>query len=150
MILILAGFCLALLTLTFSSEYNRQDNLIWNLIRNILGGEIVLRESAFTVVPDRDEKVYGKFQDYRSEHPEYNSLSEDEAIERFYADRYKDKMHRMEFQLKLKKKKIQVEQEQIALPYKYLFIASVVFICIGFIMIIMHIVRKKRLQKEHG
>ena len=148
--MILAGICLALLSLTFSSEYNKQDNLIWNLIRNIFSGEIVLRESAFTIVPDRDEKVYMEFQNYRSEHPEYSSLSENEAIERFYADRYKDKMHRMEFQLKLKKKKIQVEQEQIALPYKYLFIVSVVFICIGFILIIMHIVRKKCLRKEHG
>lgn len=150
LILIMAGICLALVALMFSSEYNRKDNLIWNLIRSIISGEVVFRERAFTVVQDRDEKVYGEFQDYRSEHPEYNSLPEDEIIERFYADHYRDKMHRMEFQLKLNKKKIQVEQEQIALPYKYVFISSVLFICIGFVLLIMHIVRKKRLRKEHG
>jgi len=150
MILIMTGICLALVALMFSSEYNRQDNLIWNFVRSVLSGEVVFRESAFTVVPDRDEKIYREFQDYRSEHPEDRPLSEDEGIERFYANRYKDSMHRMEFQLKLKKKKIQVEKEQIALPYKYLFIASVVFIFTGFILIIMHIVSTKRLRKENG
>jgi len=149
-ILTLAGIGLALGTLMFSSEYSRQDNLILNLARSILGGEIVLREGEFTVVPDRDEKLYTEFQDYMSAHPEYNSLSENEAVDRFYVDRYRDTMHRMEFMLKLKKKQIQVEQPQMALPYKYVFILSVLLLSAGIILITMHIVRKKRQQKEKG
>ena len=146
-ILIVSGISLASVILMFSSEYNKQDNILWNLIRNILGGEVVLRERVFTVVPDRDERVYAEFQAYRSEHPELGGLSEDEVIERFYTDHYRDKMPRMEFQLKLNKKKIDIEHEQIALPYKYVFIACIVFIFAGLIMVITHRARKKRIRE---
>ena len=146
-ILIVSGISLASVILMFSSEYTKQDNLLWNLIRSILGGEVVLRERVFTVIPDRDERVYAEFQAYRSEHREFGSLSEDEVIERFYVDHYKERMPRMEFQLKLKKKKIDIEQEQIALPYKYVFIVCVVFILAGLIMIITQRARKKRIRE---
>lgn len=145
MILILTGICLTAFSLPFASEYAGDGNIFWKLIQNIISGEIVFRERSFNLIPDRDQKMYKELQEYSSIDPEFNNLSEDEMIERFYDDRYRDTMRKIEFQLKLKKKKVQVVREKIALPYRYVFLVSVLFVCTGVILVIIHIRHKKSL-----
>jgi hypothetical protein len=130
-IFIIAGIILPIFILPLSSEYYPKGNFFWNIIRNAVTGEIVIRDSIFEVVPDRDDKLYKEFNEYRQGHPESTTLSEEEIIERFYQDRYMDKMHGMELRLKLQKQQVVTHRSKVIIPYRYVIISGVVLILTG-------------------
>ncbi len=130
-ILIIAGIILPVFTLHFSSGYYTRDSFFWNIIRNVVTGEIIVRDSIFEVVPDRDENLYGEFNEYKVKHPEYKTLSNEEIIEKFYNENYRDKMYGMEFRLKLQKQKVITHKSKVVIPYRYIFIIGVVLIFTG-------------------
>ena len=70
------------------------------------------------------------------------TLSEDEAMKKFYEDRYREKMYQNEFRLKMGKKKIITHRPKIAIPYKYVSLAGVILIFIG----IGIVVRKAKMR----
>ena len=146
-VLILAGIILPLSTLPLSSEYYTEDSFFWNIVRNVVTGQIIIRESVFEVAPDRDEDLYKQFHDYRTKHPEYRTLPEEEIIEKFYQEMYRDTMSGMEFRLKIEKQKIIIQKDKVAIPYRYVLIFGVVLIVTGTgIMTILKIrsMRRKR------
>ena len=130
-ILIIAGIILPVFTLLLSSEYYTKDSFFWNIIRNVVTGEVIVRDSVFEVVPDRDENLYREFNKYKMKHPEYEKLPEGKIIEKFYQENYRNKMHGVEFRLKLQKEKIVTHQSKIVIPYRYIFVFSVVLIFTG-------------------
>lgn len=140
-VLIFVGIGMPLLSLPFSSAYDSHDRLIWNMARSFITGEIILRESVIELVPDRDENLYKEFTDYKANHPEFQNLPENELIDNFYDEHYKDKMYKMEFLLKLTKQKVVTHKSKIAIPHKYVFICGVLLMLAGVIIIILS--RKK-------
>jgi hypothetical protein len=130
-VIMFIGACLALLSLPFTSNFDRKDNFVKNIMRNFLTGEIMLREAVIELVPDRDETLYREFQEYILKDSEINNLSEDEAMNKFYEERYRDKMYQNEFRLKMKKKKIITHSSKIAVPYKYISLSGVLLFFIG-------------------
>jgi len=147
-ILIIAGIILPIFTLFISSEYYTKDSFFWNIIRNVVTGEIVLRDSVFEVVPDRDEDLYREFNEYKMNHPKYENLPKGKIIEKFYQEKYRDKMHGMEFRLKLQKEKIVTHQSKIVIPYRYIFVLSIVLIFAGTgIITLLKIKDKKKCKK---
>ena len=143
-VLILAGIILPVSTLHISSEYYRGDSLFWNIIRNVVTGQIILRDSVFEVVPDRDEDLYRQFHEYRMKHPEYGELPEGEVIEKFYRERYRDRMSGMEFRLKIQKKKIITYKDKVTVSYRYVFILGVVLIVAGTTLLTLLKIRGRR------
>lgn len=147
-ILIIAGIIIPVFLLPISSEYYTKDSFFWNIIRNVVTGEIIVRDSVFEVVSDRDEDLYREFNEYRMNHPEYESLPEGKIIEKFYQEKYRHKMHGMEFRLKLQKEKIVTHQSKIVIPYRYIFVLSVVLIFTGTgIITLLKIKDKKKCKK---
>lgn len=147
-ILIIAGIIIPVFLLPLSSEYYTKDSFFWNIIRNVVTGEIIVRDSVFEVVPDRDEDLYREFNEYRMNHPEYERLPEGKIIEKFYQEKYRDKMHGMEFRLKLHKEKIVTHKSKIVIPYRYIFVLSVVLIFTGTgIITLLKIKDKKKCKK---
>jgi len=143
-ILIIAGIILPVCTLPLSSEYYTKDGFFWNIIRNVITGEIIVRDSLFEVVPDRDENLYREFNGYKVKHPEYKTLSEEEIIEKFYQEHYKGKMYRMELRLKLQKQKVVTHKSKVVILYKYIFIFGIGMIFTGLVIITISKIRKKR------
>ena len=143
-VLILAGILLPLSILPLSSEYYTEDSFFWNIIRNIVTGEIILRDSVFEVVPDRDENLYREFSEYKMTHPEYKALPEEKFIEKFYQENYRNKMHGMEFKLKLQKQKVVTHKSKVIIPYRYVFIFGVVLILTGTGILTISKIRSKR------
>lgn len=129
--LIIAGILLPSASVPLSSAYGVQDNIILMLVRVVWIGEVILRESVFEVVPDRDEQLFKEFSEYRMEHRELESLPEHQAMERFYEDQYRDKMPHILFNLKLGKKKVVTIQRKIAVPNLYIFACGVMMIIAG-------------------
>jgi len=129
--LIIVGIGMPLLSLPFSSAYDSEDRLIWNIARSFITGEIILRESLMELVPDRDENLYKEFTDYKTDHPEFQNLPEDELIDNFYNEHYKNKMFKMDLLLKLTKQKVVTHKGKIAIPCKYIFICSVSLMLAG-------------------
>jgi hypothetical protein len=146
-ILIIAGIIIPLFTLPLSSEYYPKGSFFWNIIRNAVTGEIIVRDSVFEVVPDRDENLYREFNEYKMTHPEYKTLSEEEVIERFYQENYRNKMHGMEFRLKLQKQKVVTHENKIVISYRYIVIIGVVLILTGTGIIIISKIRSKRKRR---
>jgi len=147
-ILIVAGIIIPLFTLPLSSEYYPKGSFFWNIIRNVVTGELVVRDSVFEVVPDRDENLYREFNEYKMKHPEYRSLSEVEIIERFYQENYRNKMHGMEFRLKLQKQKVLTHESKIVISYRYIVIIGVVLIVTGTGTIIISKIRSKGKKRK--
>jgi hypothetical protein len=147
-ILIIAGIIFPVFTLLLSSEYYTKDSFFGNIIRNVVTGEIIVRDSVFEVVPDRDENLYREFNEYKINHPEYENLSEEEIIESFYQGNYRDKMHGVEFRLRLQKEKIVTHQSKIVIPYRYIFVFSIVLICTGAGIITLLKIKDKKKNKK--
>ena len=147
-ILIIAGIIIPLFTLPLSSEYYQKGSFFWNIIRNVVTGEIIVRDSEFEVVPDRDEKLYEEFNEYKMTHPEYKTLSEEEIIKKFYQENYRNKMRGMEFRLKLQKKKVVTHKSKIVIPYRYVFIFSVILIVTGSGIRTISKIRSKRKKSQ--
>jgi hypothetical protein len=143
-IIIIAGIIIPLFTLPLSSEYYPKGSFFWNIIRNVVTGEIIVRDSVFEVVPDRDEKLYGEFSEYKMKHPEYKTLSEEKIIEKFYQENYRNKMRGMEFRLKLQKKKVVTHKSKVVIPYRYVFIFGVVLILTGTGILTISKIRSRR------
>ena len=146
-ILIIAGIFLPLAMLPLSSEYYKKDSFFWNIIRNFVTGEIIVRDSVFDVVPDRDENLYREFNEYKIKHPEYRNLSEEDIIERFYQENYRNEMHGMEFRLKLQKQKVVTHESKKVISYRYIIITGVVLILTGTGIIIISKIRSKRRKR---
>jgi hypothetical protein len=142
-ILILTGACIILLSLPFTSNFDRRDSIVLNVIRNFVTGEIILRESVLELVPDRDEGLYREFQEYISQHAGMKEVSEDEALKEFYEARYRDKIFYNEFRLKMKKNKIVTHKTKIAIPYKYVSLPGFFLFLIG-----MWVVLRKSKKSE--
>jgi len=147
-ILIIAGIIIPLFTLPLSSEYYPKGSFFWNIIRNVVTGEIIVRDSVFEVVPDRDEELYGEFSEYKMKHPEYKTLSEENLIEKFYQENYRNKMRGMEFRLKLQKKKVVTHKTKIVISYRYVFIFGVVLILTGTGINTISKIRSKRKKSQ--
>ena len=146
-ILIIAGTIIPLFTLPLSSEYYPKGSFFWNIIRNVVTGEIIVRDSVFEVVPDRDENLYREFSEYKMIHPEYKALSEEKIIEKFYQENYRNKMHGMEFRLKLQKHKVVTHKSKVIISYRYIVIIGVVLILTGTGIIIISKIRSKRKKR---
>jgi hypothetical protein len=144
--LIIVGIGIPILSLPFSSTYDSEDRLIWNVARSFITGEIILRESLIELIPDRDVNLYKEFSDYKANHPEFQNLTENEVIDNFYNEHYKDKMYKMELVLKLTKQKVVTHKGKIAIPWKYIFICSVFLMLAGVGVIILS---RKRSRKEY-
>jgi len=142
LIVFFLGIGMLLIALPLSTEFDRQDSLPGNLMRNFVMGEIVIREGVVAVVPDRDERIYREFREYMALHPEIAALPESDAIDAFYEARYKERMYRNEFGLKMEKKKVITKRESIAVPYKYIAIIGAVTLIGGIVFIILS--KKKR------
>ena len=147
-ILIIAGIIIPSFTLPLSSEYYPKGSVFWNIIRNVVTGEIIIRDSVFEVVPDRDEKLYREFSEYTITHPEYKTLSEEKIIEKFYQENYRNKMHGMEFRLKLQKQKVVTHKSKVVIPYRYIFIFGVVLIMTGTGVLTISKIRSKRKKRK--
>ena len=143
-VLIITGIILPLSTLPLSSEYYSEGSFFWNIVRNVVTGQVIVRESVFEVVPDRDKDLYREFHAYTEKHPEYMTLPEDEIIEKFYREHYRDKMYRMEFRLKMEKQKIITHKDTVAIPYRYIFIFGVVLILTGAGILTISQIRSRR------
>jgi hypothetical protein len=143
-ILIILGICILMAGLPFSSVYDKKENILWNLIRSFVMGEIILRKAVIEYVPDRDDRLYKEFTEYKSQHPEFQNLSEEELINKFYYENNRDKMYRMEFLLKLTKKKAVTRQDKIAVPYRYVFASGVSLMLFGTGIIILSAMRRKK------
>jgi len=130
-ILILIGLFFPLASIPLSSAYDGQDSFFLRLVRVIWTGEIVLREGKIAVVQDRDEQLYKEFTEYRIQRKELESLSEDQIIDRFYDEKYKDLMPRVAFNLKLEKKQVVRLRDKIAVPNLYIFIGGLLMIIAG-------------------
>ncbi|MCJ7481358.1 MAG: hypothetical protein MUO31_00160 [Thermodesulfovibrionales bacterium] len=144
--LIIVGIGIPILSLPFSSAYDSEDRLIWNIARSFITGEIILRENLSELIPDRDENLYREFTGYKANHPEFQNLPDNELIDNFYKEHYKDKMYKMELILKLTKQKVVTHKAKIAIPYKYLFICSIFLMLAGIGVIILS---RKRSRKEY-
>jgi len=140
--LIIVGIGMLILSLPFSSTYDGEDSLMWNIARCFITGEIILKESQIEVIPDRDENLYKEFTDYKADHPEFQNLPEDALIDNFYNEHYKDKMYKMDLLLKLTKQKVLTHKGKIAIPCKYIFICSVFLMLAGIGVVILS--RKRR------
>jgi hypothetical protein len=148
-ILIIAGIIIPIFMLPLSSEYYSKGSFFWNIIRNFVTGEIIVRDSVFEVVPDRDENLYREFNEYKMKHPEYRNLSEEEIIERFYRENYRNEMHGMEFRLKLQKHKVVTHKSKVIISYRYIVIFGVILVLTGTgILTISKIRSKKKKGKE--
>jgi hypothetical protein len=147
-ILIIAGIIIPLFTLPLSSEYYPKGSFFWNIIRNVVTGEIIVRDSVFEVVPDRDENLYREFSEYKITHPEYKTLSEENIIEKFYQENYRNKMHGMEFRLKLQKQKVVTHKSKVVIPYRYVFIFGVVLIMTGIGILTISKIRSRRKKRK--
>lgn len=145
-ILIILGICILIVCLHFSSAYDKKENIMWNIIRNFVMGEIILRKGVIEYVPDRNEHLYKEFTEYKSKHPEFQNLSEDESIDKFYYENYRDKIYRMEFLLKLTKRKAVTRQEKIAIPYRYVFASGASLMLFGTGVIILSAIRRKKIK----
>ena len=145
-ILIILGLWLFTVSLPFTSVYDKKENILWNIIRSVITGEIVLRESIIEYVPDRDEELYKEFTEYKSQHPEFQNLSEDELIDKFYYQNYRDKMYRMQFLLKLTKQKAVTHQSRLAIPYRYVFAFCVFLMLLGAGIITLSVIKKEVLM----
>jgi hypothetical protein len=130
-VLIIVGIILPLSTLPLSSEYYSEDSFFWNIVRNVVTGQVIIRKSIFEVAPDRDEDLYREFHAYNMKHPEYRKLPKEEIIEKFYQETYRDNMSGMQLRLKLQKQKVVTHQSKIVIPYRYIFVSSVILIFIG-------------------
>ena len=130
-LLISAGFCLPLFSVPLSSAYDGRDSFLWRIIRVIWTGEIILREAVIKIVPDRDEELHREFMEYRARHSELQSMPEDQLIDAFYNEKYRDAMTRVAFGLKLEKKQVVTIRRKIALPNLYVFAAGVLMIIAG-------------------
>lgn len=146
-VFILAGILLPVFTLPLSSEYYAKDSFFWNIIRNVVTGEIIVRDSVFEIVPDRDESLYREYNDYKMKHPEYKRLPEEKIIEKFYQENYRNKMHGMEFRLKLQKQKVVTHKSKVVIQYRYIFIFGVALILTG--IGIMAILKIRSMRKKH-
>jgi hypothetical protein len=142
-VLIILGICILMVGLPFSSVYDKKENIMWNIMRSFVTGEIIFRESVLEYVSDRDEHLYKEFTEYKSKHPEFQNLSEDELIDKFYYEKYSDKMYRMEFLLKLTKQKAVTRQDKIAIPYRYISASGVSLMLFGTGIIILSAIRRK-------
>ena len=145
-VLIILGICILMAALPFSSVYDKKENIMWNVMRSFVTGEIILKKGVIEYIPDRDEHLYREFTEYKSKHPEFQSLSEDELIDKFYYEKYRDKMYRMEFLLKLTKQKAVTRQDKIAIPYRYVFASGVSLILFGTGIIILSAIRRKKIK----
>jgi hypothetical protein len=124
-ILIIAGICIPIASIPLSSVYGGNDGFILRLVRVIWTGEIIFREGKIEVVEDRDEQLYKDFIAYRMQHSEMESLPEDQITERFYEERYKDRMPRVLFNLKFEKKRVVTVQKKIAVTNLYVFVSGI-------------------------
>jgi hypothetical protein len=147
-ILILLGMGLPLGVLPFTSAYDIKDTLFGNLLRNALSGEVIFRESVIEMVPDRDEKLFSDLQEYTRTQLGPEGTPGGEIVERFYEERYRGKMPKMEFRLKLEKKKVVTRKSRIDIPYKYIVIVSLLVFFIGAGLVVLSIIRKKKIMKE--
>jgi hypothetical protein len=145
-VLIILGICILMAGLPFSSVYDKKEKIMWNIMRSFVTGEIILRKGVTEYVPDRDEHLYKEFTEYKSKHPEFENLSEEELINKFYYDNYKDKMYRMEFLLKLTKQKAVTRQDKIAIPYRYVFASGVSLMLFGTGIIILSAIRRNKIK----
>jgi hypothetical protein len=131
LILILMGVGLPLVSIPLSSEYDGQDSFLLRLVRVILTGEIVLREGKVEVAKDRDEQLYAELMEYRAQLGRNSTLSEDRIIDRFYEEKYRGLMPRVEFNLKLEKKQVVPVQRKTAISNLSIFIGGLVLIIAG-------------------
>lgn len=145
-LLIIVGIGMPILSLPLSSTYDNEDRLIWNIARSFIAGEIILRESIIELIPDKDENLYEEFTDYKAIHPGFQNLPENELIDNFYNEHYKDKMYKMELILKLTKQKVVTHKSKIAIPCKYVFICSVFLMLTGIGVIILS---RRRSSREY-
>lgn len=146
LILFFLGPVMLLMALPFSTEFDRQDSLAGNLVRNFIMGEIVIREGVVEVVPDRDGRISGEFREYLSQHPEIAALPESDAVDAFYGARYRERMYRSEFEIKMGKKKVITKRETIAVPYRYIAIIGLVTFMGGAVFITLP--KKKMPRKQ--
>ena len=149
-VLVLLGMGLPLGVLPFTSAYDVKDSLFENVLRNALSGEVIFRESVIEVVPDRDEQLFGELQEYTRKHPGPEETPAGEIVERFYEERYRGKMPKMEFMLKLEKKKVVTMQSRIDIPYKYIVFFSFLVFSAGTVLIVLSIIGtgKEKMMKE--
>jgi hypothetical protein len=145
-VLIILGICILMVGLPFSSVYDKKENIMWNIMRSFVTGEIILRKGVIEYVPDRDEHLYKEFTEYKSKHPEFENLSEEELINKFYYENYRDKMYRMEFLLKLTKQKAVTRQDKIALPYRYVSASGVSLMLFGTGIIVLSAIRRNKIK----
>ena len=145
-VLIILGICILMVGLPFSSVYDKKENIMWNIIRSFVTGEIILRKSVIEYVSDRDENLYRDFIEYKTKHPEFQNFSEEELINIFYYENYRDKMYRMEFLLKLTKQKAVTRQDKIAIPYRYISASGVSLMLFGTGIIILSAIRRKQIK----
>ena len=143
-ILIITGIIIPLFIVPLSSEYYPRGSFFWNIIRNVVTGEIILRDSVFEVVPDRDEQLYEEFSEYKMTHQEYKTLSEENLIEKFYQENYRDTMPGMEFRLKLQKQRVVTHKSKVSIPYRYVFIFGVILILTGIGILTISKIRSKK------
>jgi ribosomal protein S8 len=94
----------------------------------------------------RDEALYREFTEYKSKHPEFQNLSKEELINKFYYENYRDKIYRMEFLLKFTKRKAVTRQDKIAIPYRYVFASIISLMLFGIGIIILSAVRRKKVK----
>ncbi|MDQ7786296.1 MAG: hypothetical protein RDU01_01690 [Thermodesulfovibrionales bacterium] len=144
LIIFFLGIGMLLIALPLATEFDRQDSLLGNLMRNFVMGEIIIREGVIEVVSDKNERISREYQEYLSLHPEIETLPESDAIDAFYEARYKKRMYRNEFRLKMEKKKVITKQENIAVPYRYIAIIGVVTFMGGVVFLILP--KKKKPQ----
>jgi hypothetical protein len=143
-ILILLGMGLPLGVLPFTSAYDIKDSLFGNVLRNALSGEVIFRESVIEMVPDRDEQLFSELQEYTRTQLGPEGTPGEQIVERFYEERYRGKMPKMEFRLKLEKKKVVTHKGRIDIPYKYIVIFSLLVFFTGAGLIVFSIMRKRK------
>jgi hypothetical protein len=145
-VLIILGISILMVGLPFSSVYDKKENIMWNIMRSFVMGEIILRKGVTEYVPDRDEHLYKEFTEYKSKHPEFQNLSEEELINKFYYENYSDKIYRMEFLLKLTKQKAVTLQDKIAIPYRYVSASGVSSMLFGTGIIVLSAKRREKIK----
>lgn len=143
-ILIIAGIVILPAGVLLSSAYDGDDSLHLKIIRALWTGEIVLRERVIKVIPDTEGELSREFMEFKKGHGDGESLDEGELIERFYAERYRDRMPRVAFNLKLEKKQVVTIRQKIAVSNRHVVIACLLLITAG---VMLRLSARKRMQK---
>lgn len=147
LLLIIAGILLPLASILLSPAFDGHDSILMRIARGVWTGEVVLREGKNVVLPDRDETLYREFLSFREERAKTSASSDEEMIEQFYLERYRDEMPRVLFRLKLEKHRVETLQSKIAIPNRILFFGGIVLIVTGESLRIM---AKRKATRRYG